>query len=259
MMNQYFKYNFFHVLGAPSSSEWSIPELGIVGGHETNISLHPWQASLQRNGRHICGGALIADQWVLTSGHCLYENTLHEEITVRVGSTFYKNGGQLLKHKKLIIHEKFYFFERFENNIGLVQLESPATGPNIKPITLPGESDDLYNTTNFSVTGWGFSGENGTYNDVLQEVAIPPITLADCKADYNSTVLTRITEKMFCAGITGKGTCEADAGSPAVYKNQLLGVAAYTLSCAEPRLPTIFTRVSKFHYWIQYQIANSKP
>lgn len=42
----------------------------IVGGIETTIEKHPWQVSLQLKNEHLCGGAIISSQWVLTAAHC---------------------------------------------------------------------------------------------------------------------------------------------------------------------------------------------
>lgn len=42
----------------------------IIGGYETKIENIPWQASLQYSSKHICGGAIISSQWILTAAHC---------------------------------------------------------------------------------------------------------------------------------------------------------------------------------------------
>lgn len=42
----------------------------IFGGSETTIDMIPWQVSLRHNGKHICGGAIITAQWILTAAHC---------------------------------------------------------------------------------------------------------------------------------------------------------------------------------------------
>lgn len=42
----------------------------IVGGFPTTIEKNPWQVSLQHYGRHICGGSIISEKWILTAAHC---------------------------------------------------------------------------------------------------------------------------------------------------------------------------------------------
>lgn len=31
----------------------------------------PYMASVQVNGKHVCGGFLVAEQWVMSAAHCL--------------------------------------------------------------------------------------------------------------------------------------------------------------------------------------------
>lgn len=43
----------------------------IVGGTNAPDGLAPYQCSMQLNGRHFCGCAIISSDWILTAAHCL--------------------------------------------------------------------------------------------------------------------------------------------------------------------------------------------
>ena len=50
----------------------------IKGGQTANVGDWGWQIMLNWNGRSICGGALISEQWVATAAHCLYGYLNHQ-------------------------------------------------------------------------------------------------------------------------------------------------------------------------------------
>ena len=47
------------------------PPTQIIGGVEAIPGEFPWIVSLRLGGQHICGGTLIANNWVLTAAHCV--------------------------------------------------------------------------------------------------------------------------------------------------------------------------------------------
>ena len=42
----------------------------IFGGRDALPGEFPWQVSFQMEGKHVCGGTLINDRWVLCAAHC---------------------------------------------------------------------------------------------------------------------------------------------------------------------------------------------
>ena len=43
----------------------------IIGGSDAAEGQFPYQVSLKLYGRHICGGSVIAANWVITAAHCV--------------------------------------------------------------------------------------------------------------------------------------------------------------------------------------------
>ncbi|XP_055985657.1 serine protease 44-like [Sorex fumeus] len=109
----------------------------IFGGRPAHEKAWPWQVSLSVNGRHICGGSLIAGQWVLTAAHCIAG---HNDYLVKMGDTLVFNNTNttiLASVRDIVIHNSFEMTDlRFD--IALVLLDFSVTfTPSVLPVCLP--------------------------------------------------------------------------------------------------------------------------
>ncbi|XP_073087398.1 transmembrane protease serine 3 isoform X5 [Manis javanica] len=99
----------------------------IVGGNVSSLMQWPWQASLQFQGYHLCGGSIITPVWVVTAAHCVYDLYLPKSWTIQVGLVSLLDSpapSQLVE--KIIYHSK-YKPKRLGNDIALMKLAGPLT------------------------------------------------------------------------------------------------------------------------------------
>lgn len=68
-----------------------------------------------------------------------------------------------------------------------------------------------------TVVGWGRTAEGGMLPNVVQEVEVPILSLAECRAKkYRAS---RITAYMLCAGKGSMDSCQGDSGGPLLIQN----------------------------------------
>ena len=70
----------------------------IVGG-ENITGAKDWMVSIQKNGKHFCGGMLVAPNWVLSASHCTSPLYSLSGITANVGGVNLNNRGDLKNSK----------------------------------------------------------------------------------------------------------------------------------------------------------------
>eukprot|EP00058_Branchiostoma_floridae_P001938 XP_002587426.1 hypothetical protein BRAFLDRAFT_61430 [Branchiostoma floridae] len=243
----------------------------VVGGVQAVQGSWPWQASLKLNGRHFCGGQIIAPNWIVTAAHCFDGQSNPSQWRVSLGSyrrTTTDSTQQDLSVVRIIMHES-YDRIRINNDVALMKLSGNAQYNNyVSPICLP--TKDVPAGTNCETTGWGDTG-SGLLSTYLMQARVPIMEWNKCNsAQYMNGA---ITDKMICAGYDqgGKDACQAsffitlskkgDSGGPLVCKYSgkwtLDGIVSWGRDCALAYKPGIYTRVTQFVSWINNKMASN--
>ncbi|XP_020278717.1 trypsin-1-like [Pseudomyrmex gracilis] len=228
----------------------------IVGGVETQVNQYPWMALLMYKGQFYCGGSIINSRFVMTAAHCIDRFDI-SRMSVRVfehdWSVNNETKMQEFRVERTIKHSG-YSTTNYNNDIGLVKLKNSIVfeGP-LRPVCLPDRTKTFAGEKGI-VTGWGAVKESGMVSHTLQEVVVPILTNAECRATkYPSR---RITDNMLCAGYEegGKDSCQGDSGGPLHVENnnvhQIVGVVSWGEGCAKPGYPGVYSRVNRFLTWI---------
>ncbi|OCT92534.1 hypothetical protein XELAEV_18015590mg [Xenopus laevis] len=232
----------------------------IVGGDMCPKGECPWQALLMYDKTFICGGTLIAPDWVITAAHCL-KPLPENKLTVvlgehRIGRP--EGTEQERKVSKIIIHEQYFGSKtNNDNDIGLLKLTIPVNYTDyVVPLCLPEKQfavRELLSVRFSTVSGWGRLLDKGATPEVLQRVQLPRVKTQDC---IKQTQMN-ISQNMFCAGFTdgSKDSCKGDSGGPHAteYKNThfLTGIVSWGLGCAQKEKYGVYTRVSRYTEWIK--------
>lgn len=233
----------------------------IVGGEEAAPGAWPWQVKIDANG-FLCGGSLIDTDWVLTAAHCVVDDvgTVFEPDTIEVLAGAHdisiSEPSQQSRGVSQIIPHEAYDPSTSDNDIALLKLSQPVNlNARVALISLNTE-DNLVAGTPAMVTGWGDLADGGQGPDTLHQVEVPLISNATCNApDYYDGA---ITANMLCAGYPqgGKDACQGDSGGPLVIEEGTgdwlqVGVVSWGNSCAQPKQPGVYARVSNYIDWIQ--------
>ncbi|XP_029469334.1 complement factor D-like [Rhinatrema bivittatum] len=227
------------------------PRGRILGGSEAKPHLRPYMASLHEDGKHLCGGFLIADQWVLSAAHCRPEQE-NATLQVLLGAHSLsepepsKHFYQVLAY---FLHPG-YNDTTAHNDLLLLKLrEKVALSQEVKILPFQKVDKDLPAGTICDVAGWGQISLTGKRPDKLQEVTVQVIGREICnqRDQYDK----EITENMICAGARRKDSCEGDSGGPLVCNGMAEGVVSIGYrKCGNAKKPGVYTRISAYVSWI---------
>ncbi|XP_065102435.1 duodenase-1-like [Paramisgurnus dabryanus] len=224
----------------------------IVNGNEATPHSRPYMVSVQKNRRHVCGGFLISDQFVLTAANCR-NNT--EILTVVAGAHDLTNINE--NHVRISVstynRPPEYNPDLWSPIIADLMILKLATNVqlnnNINTIPIPLRSREIKVNTNCSVAGWGFVANGGPLSLTLREANVKIKNNTNCAARWGQIY---VAPQMMCVYGSG-GSCDGDLGGPLVCDNTAVGVTSFSSSnrCNDPNLPNVYTKISAFLPWIQ--------
>ncbi|XP_067628954.1 chymotrypsin-1 [Eurosta solidaginis] len=226
----------------------------IIGGSEVDVTAVPYQVSIQNTfGEHICGGSIIAPQWILTAGHCMEWPKKYLKIVT--GTSQWKSPGVAYSVDYIKVHCK-YNQPMYHNDIALVHLSQPIvydtrTAPlQLTTKNLLKSGDDLL------LTGWGGIKAWGNPVNKLNKVTVDYMDFQTCLKMVKNNQF--VGEGHLCTSTKdGRGACTYDSGSPLVDPSTQMQVGI--VNGGEPcalGYPDTFASVAYYNDWIVNTMAD---
>jgi len=235
----------------------------IVGGSASSATQWPWMAGLiekqlPTEDGLFCGGSLVAKDWILTAGHCVFGKKTNDFDVMINQPLLNHHNGERISVADIIIHPN-YDTLTLDNDIALIKLSKSSKN---SPVRLISPYSILDNPGQFGLAlGWGsLSANQEIYPVDLQQVFLPVIANTDC-----SVYMEGITNNMLCAGYSlgVKDTCQGDSGGPLLVLDnrdnrwKQIGITSWGVGCAIPNSYGVYTRLKNYAKFISEQICQA--
>ncbi|XP_036281107.1 serine protease 52-like [Pipistrellus kuhlii] len=231
--------------------------LKILGGQSADITEFPWQVNIFDQGKHLCGGSILSEWWILSASHCFIKRNISTLEIIHDNRNYITMNMTRMKVDKLIIHPYFDSWI-LDNDIALLLLQSPFHLSVTKvPICLS-EVTDIHGWRNCQVSGWGLTSEaeKNVFQSVLQKINIQLFKWRKC-----SHIMPLVTRNMLCAGTLHgeQDACQGDSGGPLVCQKKdkntwfQLGIVSWGVGCGRRNIPGVYTKVANYLLWINVE------
>ncbi|KAJ2348893.1 hypothetical protein IWW50_005713 [Coemansia erecta] len=195
----------------------------IVGGSSVSEGEYPFAVRLTittGSDNLLCGGTLIANNLVVTAGHCMVDTTYNtafeaNEVTVCYGAASIAKQS-CTSARNITVHPQ-YDPTTLENDIALIQITPLKLSSSVA--TAPIYAKSLASGTKLTTMGWGKTQSNSSTSlpSVLMSVDIEVGDAKTCRQGMSSYKSADGPEVCAVNAQTpGKDSCQGDSGSSTV-------------------------------------------